>query len=254
MIMQKNDSKTEAGEPPPMELLHQVRAFIGEYAKDGRFIDGEGLLGSKHRTRLTFRSGHATVKHGPYKGEHELPTATLLLKVKTRDEALRWAERYGKILGDGEIELAKLIEPWDVGMTPTPENPALRFLLIDKADAASEGAGRSAKQKSDITRLKTEMTKAGVLEGSWKLEPSCNAKRLFFTDHKPRVVDGPFAESKELLGGFLLMELSTVDEAIEVCQRYAAVHAGILELDLREVDTTPDAARGHEEDSPKIDR
>ena len=242
MIMQKNDPKTEAGEPPPMDLLQRVRAFIGEYAKDGRFIDGEGLSGSKNRTRLTFRGGHATVKHGPYKGEHELPTSTLLLKVKSRDEAIGWANRYGKILGDGEIELGKLIEPWDIGMMPMPENPVLRFLLIDKADAASEGAGRSAKQKSDLTRLETEMTKAGVLESSCKLAPSRNAKRLFFTDPKLRVVDGPFTESKELLGGFLLMELEGVDEAIEVCQRYAAVHAGILELDLREVDTTPDAA------------
>jgi hypothetical protein len=240
MIMQKNDPKTEAGEPPSMELMQQVRAFIGEYAQDGRFIDGEGLSGSKNRTRLVFRDGHATVKHGPYKGEHELPTSTLLLKVKARDEAMGWANRYGKILGDGEIELAKLIEPWDGGM-PMPENPDLRFLLIDKADAASEGAGRSAKQKSDITRLKTEMTKAGVLESSLKLAPSRNAKRLFFTDHKPLVVDGPFTESKELIGGFLLMELKSVADAIEVCHRYAAVHSGILELDLREVDTTPDA-------------
>jgi hypothetical protein len=243
MIMHKNDAKTEAGELPTMDRLQQMQAFIGEYAKDGRFIDGEGLSGSKNRTRLTFRGGHATLKHGPYKGESELPTSTLLLKVKTRDEALGWAERYGKILGNGEIELGKLIEPWDVGIMPMPENPVLRFLLIDKADAASEGVGRSAKQKSDITRLKTEMTKAGVLESSWKLAPSRNAKRLSFADHKLRVVDGPFAESKELLGGFLLMELKNVDEAIEVCKRYSAVDGSILELDLYKVDMTLDDAR-----------
>jgi hypothetical protein len=62
---------------------------------------------------------------------------------------------------------------------------------------------------------------------------------LFFTDHKVRVVDGPFAESKELLGGFLLMELKSFDEAIAACQRYSAAHGAIPELDLREVDTTP---------------
>src|SRR5690242_3572736 len=98
MIMHKNDPHTEAGERPPLELVHQMGAFIGEYAKTGQFIDGAGLDGSRTRTRLTFRDGQCTRKHGPYKGEHELPAATLLLKVRTRDEAIGWAERYGKIL------------------------------------------------------------------------------------------------------------------------------------------------------------
>src|SRR5678815_4638347 len=92
MIMHKNDPKTEAGHPPPMELVHEMGAFIGEYAKSGRFVDGAGLAGSKTRTRLVFRNGNCTVKHGPYRGEHELPAATLQLKVTTREEALGWAE------------------------------------------------------------------------------------------------------------------------------------------------------------------
>ena len=163
MIMHKNDPQTEAGQPPPMELVHKMGAFIGEYAKAGRFIDGAGLSGSKTRTRLVFRDGRCTVKHGPYRGEHELPAATLLLKVRTREEAIGWAERYGKILGDGEIELGKVNEPWDIGLMPAPENPPLQMLLIDKADQATEAGGRSPKQKAELTRLKTEMTKAGVL-------------------------------------------------------------------------------------------
>jgi hypothetical protein len=44
-------------------------------------------------------------------------------------------ERYGKLLGDGEIELGKVNEPWDIGLMPAPENPPLQFLLIEKADA-----------------------------------------------------------------------------------------------------------------------
>ena len=103
------------------------------------------------------------MKHGPYRGEHELPAATLLLKVTTREEAIGWAERYGKILGDGEIELGKVNEPWDIGLMPAPENPPLQILLIEKADQATEAGARSPKQKAELTRLKTEMTKAGVL-------------------------------------------------------------------------------------------
>ncbi len=87
------------------------------------------------------------MKHGPYRGERELPAAMLTLKVRTRDEAIGWAERYGKILGDGEIELGKVNEPWDIGIMPEPENPPLQFLLIEKADAATEAGGRTPNRR-----------------------------------------------------------------------------------------------------------
>lgn len=240
MMMHKNDPNTEAGLPPPMELVHKMGAFIGEFAKTGAFIDGAGLAGSKHRTRLTFRNGQPSVKHGPYSGEHELPAALLFLKVASRDEAIGWAERYGKIIGDGEIELGKVNEPWDIGMMPMPENPPLQMLLIEKESAATV-SGRSAKQKSDLTRLKTEMTKAGVLLRSTVLEPSTNAKRLAFTKNVLQTFDGPFAESKELIGGFSIMEIPSFDDAIALCKRYAEILGGTLEIDLRVVDQGEDA-------------
>ncbi|MCA9600159.1 MAG: hypothetical protein KC776_42945 [Myxococcales bacterium] len=236
MIMHKNDPQTEAGQPPPMEVVTQMGELIGEYAADGRFIDGAGLSASKTRSRLVFREGRCTIQHGPYAGEHELPAAALMLKVQTREQAIGWAERYGKILGDGELELGKVNEPWDIGLMPAPENPPLQMLLIEKADAATEGAGRSAQQKAALTRLKTEMTKAGVLVKSLRLKPSAKAKRLVFTDNRMRVVDGPFSESKELIGGFAVMELSDMDEVLSMCERYAKILGGTLEIDVRGVD------------------
>jgi hypothetical protein len=242
MIMHKNDPNTEAGLPPPKEVIEKMPAFIGEYAKTGRFVDGAGLAGSSTRTRLTFRDGRPTVKHGPYRGEHELPAATLLLKVRTREEAIGWAERYGKILVDGELELGKVNEPWDIGLMPAPPDPPLQMLLIEKASPATESGTRSAKQKADLTRLKTEMTKAGVLVRSIALQPSSKAKRLVFTNNALQTIDGPFAESKELIGGFAVMELASFDETIEMCRTYANILGGTLEIDVRLVDESNDAA------------
>ena len=233
MLMHKHDPNTEAGKPPPMQIIEEMGAFIGGYARSGQLIDGAGLGASATRTRLVFRGGRPTVKHGPYAGEHELPASMLLLKVRTRDEAIGWAERYGKILGDGEIELGKVTEPWDLGLMPAPENPALQMLLIDKADPASEGGARSPQQKAAISRLKTEMTKAGVLVRTHTLAPSSTGKRLTFKNNDLRVVDGPFAESKELIGGFAILELSGADEALETCRSYARILGGTLEIDLR---------------------
>jgi hypothetical protein len=236
IMMHKNDANTEAGKPPPRELVEKMGAFIGDFAKTGRLIDGAGLAGSKTRTRLVFRDGQCTVKRGPYQGEHELPAATLLLKVRTREEAIGWAERYGKILGNGELELGKVNEPWDIGLMPPPADPPLQMLLIEKADEATEAGGRSAQQKAALTRLKTEMEAAGVLVKSLSLQPSSKGKRLRFTNNDLTVTDGPFVESKELIGGFAVLELSGMDEVIEVSRRYAEILGGTLEMDVRLVE------------------
>jgi hypothetical protein len=236
MIMHKNDAESEAGNPPPPELVHKMGEFIGEHARAGRFLDGAGLGASKTRTRLLFRGGRCTAKHGPYEGEHELPASTLLLKVRTRDEAIGWAERYGKILGDGELELGKVNEPWDLGLVPAPENPPLQLLLIDKADSATESGGRTPEQKAALSRLRTEMTKAGVLVRSLDLKPSSQGKRLNFKNNALHVMDGPFTESKELIGGFAVMEMANLQEAVELCRRYAEILGGTLEIDVRVVE------------------
>jgi hypothetical protein len=233
MIMHKHDPHTEAGERPSPELMARMGQYIGEHAQRGTFLGGEGLGRSATRTRLTFRGGQCTVKQGPYNGEHELPAGTLLLKVRSRDEAIGWAQRYGKILGDGELELGPVTEPWDLGLMPRPDDPPLRLLLIEKADAASESGTRSAKQKADLTRLQTEMTKAGVLVSAERLQPSANGKRLVFTNHNLRVLDGPFSESKELIGGFALMRLPSLEVAVDECRRYAEILGGTLEIDIR---------------------
>ncbi len=124
---------------------------------------------------------------------------------------------------------------------PAPENPPLQFLLIEKADAVTEAGGRTPKQKADITRLETEMSKAGVLVQSLRLKPSSKAKRLAFTKNDLMVIDGPFTESKELLGGFAVMDLSGMDEAIELCRRYAEILGGTLEIDVRLVEKDDEA-------------
>lgn len=241
MMMHRHDQASEEGLPPPMELVQKMGEFIGEHAQAGRFLDGAGLGASKTRTRLVFRGGECTIQHGPYRGENELPAATLLLKVRTREEAIGWAERYGKILGDGELELGKVNEPWDIGLMPPPENPPLQMLLVEKADAATEGSGRTPQQKAALSRLRTEMTKAGVLVRAYTMQPSAKAKRLVFTRNDLRMIDGPFVESKELIGGFAILELADMDEAIALSRAYAEILGGTLEVDIRPLAPDDDA-------------
>lgn len=233
MTMHKNQPSTEAGEPPSLEVVHRMGEFIGGYARAGKLVDGAGLGASKTRTRLVFSDGHCTTKQGPYSGERELPAATWLIKVRTLEEALGWAQRYGKILGEGELELGKVTEPWDLGLMPAPKNPPLQMLLIEKASPETETGSRTAAKKSALSRLKTEMSKAGVLLRSYSLQPSSQSKRLLFVNNKLKVIDGPFAESKELIGGFAVMDLTDIQEAVDLSVPYAEILGGTLEVDIR---------------------
>jgi hypothetical protein len=146
------------------------------------------------------------------------------------------------VLVDGEVELGPVTEPWDLGMMPRPDDPPLRILMLHKADRISEGGvARSPKQKADLTRLKTEMIKAGVLGWSETLQPSSKGRRLVFKRSALQVVDGPFSESKELIGGFALLELPSMEVTIEMCTRYAEILGGTIEIDVRPLDE-PEAA------------
>ena len=62
-----------------------------------------------------------------------------------------------------------------------------------------------------------------------------------FTSNAMRVLDGPFSESKELIGGFAVLDLPGMDEAIALCRTYAAILGGTLEIDVRPL-ADPDAA------------
>ncbi len=106
--------------------------------------------------------------------------------------------------------------------------------MVEKAETDYEaGQPRSPKQKADLTRLKTEMTKAGVLVMAEQLEPSSKSKRMVFKNHHLRVVDGPFSESKELIGGFAILRLESLEEAMVEARRYAEVVGGTVEIDIR---------------------
>ncbi|WP_394827919.1 YciI family protein [Pendulispora albinea] len=234
MMMHKNDPHTEAGGRPSRELIESMGKFIGEHVKAGAFVDGAGLGGSATRTRVTFRGGACTVKHGPYAGVNELIASFSVLKVRSRDEALAWARRYAEVLGDGEIELGPVNEPWDLGLIPKPENAPLRVLMLHKADGTSEaGESPSAARRAGLTKLAKEMTEAGVLLSSETLQPSAKGKRLLFARNELHVMDGPFSESKELIGGFSILRLPSIDDVVVQSKRYAAILGGTLELDIR---------------------
>ena len=96
----------------------------------------------------------------------------------------------------------------------------MRVMVIVKATKSSEaGEMPSEKLLADMGKYNEELVKAGVMLAGEGLHPSSKGKRVVFSGGKKTVVDGPFAETKELVAGFWLWQVKTIEEAVEWVRR-----------------------------------
>ena len=110
----------------------------------------------------------------------------------------------------------------------------MRFMVIVKADQDSEaGVMPSENLLAEMTAYNEELVKAGVMLAGEGLHPSSKGVRVRFEGSKRTVIDGPFAESKELIAGFWLWQVKSREEAIEWLKK--APFDGGTEIELRQV-------------------
>ncbi|HEY0490027.1 MAG TPA: YciI family protein [Telluria sp.] len=112
----------------------------------------------------------------------------------------------------------------------------MRFMVIVKATADSE-AGKMPSEKllADMGKYNEELVKAGVMLAGEGLHPSSKGARVKFSGPNRTVVDGPFAETKELVAGFWLWEVKSKEEAIEWVKRCPNPMEGDSEIEIRQV-------------------
>jgi hypothetical protein len=245
MVMHKVDERMEAGVPPSPELIANMGSFIAAHAKAGVFLGGEGLKPSATRTRVALSGGTRTIQRGPYPGANELVAGCMVIRVPSTEDAMAWVSRYAEVVGDVEVELGPVNEPWDLGVCPMPADAPLRFLVLHKADARSEAGVRpSRRQMAEVTRLTDEMTRAGVLLTAEQLRPSAEGLRLKLSGGQRVVIEGPFAESKELIAGFSILRLPSREAVIELTTRFAEILGGEVEVDVRPMWEPEDIAAG----------
>src|SRR5882724_6232144 len=112
----------------------------------------------------------------------------------------------------------------------------MRFMVIVKASKDSEaGALPSQKLLAEMGKFNEELAKAGVLLAAEGLQASSKGARVKFSGSRRTVIDGPFTESKELIAGFWLWQVRSLDEAIEWVKRCPNPHEGESEIEIRQV-------------------
>ena len=237
IIMHKTNAHWEAGAIPTPELIGRVGGLLGQIAKAGALLAGEGLRPSSEGVRLTFSSGTKSVTNGPFERGNELPAAFSIVRTGSLDEAVEWASRQATVLGDVEVDIRPVTEPWDIGIgSRPPEITTRRYMVLRKATAATEaGIAPSSPQRAELARLVEETAPENVHVATVTMRPSARGRRYKNSTNGVSVVDGPFTESKELIGGYVVVSAESLDAA----GRWAAQYIDVVqadEVDLRELE------------------
>ena len=237
IVMHKTNAHWESGAIPGPELIARVGTLLGTLAKAGVLLGAEGLRASSEGVRLRFSAGTRTVINGPFDGNNELPAGFSILRARSLEDAVEWATRQASVLGDMEIDIRPVTEPWDIGMTPAPADVSTRrYMVLRKATSATEaGNAPSSAQRAAFARLIDETVRDGVHVATETMRPSRRGRRYKNSRDGISVYDGPFIETKELIAGYVIVSAPSLEDAGRWAVEYAlAVEAE--EVDLRELE------------------
>ena len=112
----------------------------------------------------------------------------------------------------------------------------MRFMILVKADKNSEaGVLPDERMLTEMGKFNEELVKAGVMLAGEGLHPSSKGARVRFKGKERTVVDGPFAETKELVAGFWIWQVKSKEEAIEWVKRCPNPTLGESEIEIRQI-------------------
>src|SRR5262249_43838658 len=111
----------------------------------------------------------------------------------------------------------------------------MRFMVIVKSTSENEGAMPDPEFMAEMNKFNDELLEAGVLIGYDGLLPSSKGARVHFSGKKRTVIDGPFAEAKELIAGFWFWQVKSLEEAIEWVKGCPNSHDGEGDIEIRQI-------------------
>lgn len=178
-------------------------------------------------TTVKVRDARLIVTDGPYAETKEQVAGYDVLECGSLDEAVRWAGRH-PTARMGAIEVRALLEDAPAGNLPEPGEGKTRYMMLVCTDPAVDP--REFDHMEPVGPWVADTGSRGIRLFGSELEPPDRARTVRVRQGSAMVTDGPFAETKEQIAGFDLLECADLDEAIEVAARHPMARAGILEV------------------------
>jgi hypothetical protein len=217
--------------------------YTRDLAASGRMGDAARLKPIRTSTTVRVREGKRIVTDGPFAETREQLGGYYVIKTETMDEAIDLAARIPNAK-DGSIEV-RPVAPFETphnapNAAPPPHKDGIEyvFLLHDsEADWSKLGEADVKALLARYAAFAEETRATGTTVGGAPLVASTKAKTVRVRDGKRLVTDGPFAETREQLGGYMRVRARDLDEALDLAARIPAAEMGSVEV--RPVHTLP---------------
>jgi hypothetical protein len=209
------------------EAWAALTAWVEETIASGVNIEGQPLGLDADATTVKVRDGHLVVTDGPYAETKEQVAGFDVIECASMEEAVRWAGRHPHSWM-GATEVRALVGDAPAVHLPEPGAGKTRYMMLVCTDPAVDPGefGRI----EPVDPWVTEMDGRGVRLFGSEMEPPGSARTVRVRESRVIVTDGPFAETKEQVAGFDVLECADLDEALEVASRHPMARLGILEV------------------------
>jgi hypothetical protein len=236
LIYAAEDRGLKMSEEQRHAMLQEYGQFTRDVASSGRLGDCAPLESTRTATTVRIRDGKRVVVDGPFAETREHLGGYYVVKTETEADALDLAAKIPDVHG-GSIEVRPVmgLPPGYPKGTPTPtSNEAKKeYILLIYDDEASWENASPADQGVRFGRY-MEFSKSIHESGSFvegaPLQPAKTAKTVRIPEASRLVIDGPFAETREQLGGYYRVRAANLDEALDMAARIPAVETGSIEV------------------------
>jgi len=202
-------------------------SWVEETVRSGVNLQGSRLRPTADATTIKIRDGELILTDGPYAETREQVAGYDVLECASLDEAVRWAGRHPHSWL-GSVEVRALADSAPAAPLPEPGEGKIQYMMLVCTDPAVDP--REFARIEPVDPWVAEMNGRGVRLYGSELEPPGSARTVRVRESRAIVTDGPFAETKEQIAGFDVLECADLDEAIEVASSHPMARLGILEV------------------------
>jgi hypothetical protein len=216
-----------AAEHDENESWASFLSWAEQTVRSGVNLQGTRLRPTADATTIKVRDGELVITDGPYAETREQVAGYDVLECASLDEAVRWAGGHPHSWL-GSVEVRALPDSAPAVPLPEPGEGKIQYLMLVCTDPAVDP--REFARIEPVDPWVAEMDGRGVRLYGSELEPPGSARTVRVRESRAIVTDGPFAETKEQIAGFDVLECADLDEVIEIASRHPMARLGLLEV------------------------